>query len=192
MLSGAALADKGHASPEPRLHHQQHLISAAATPYGSVDLYAPGSSERLRFRPFDGKGRARKDAGRELSHFLRCAHTGQEHPVDPRLVPVLYRVGRHFGKQVVIFSGYRPKTLSTRPHSRHLTAAAIDFNVPGVRNADLAGWLRREFHPLGVGYYPDGAHVHLDVDRRYDTYWVKPGSDALPLGQRLLHHPRRG
>jgi uncharacterized protein YcbK (DUF882 family) len=198
MLSGSAAAGKPPAPERPREQRKRpaaalgSMISplvARTASYGPVDLYAPGSNERLLFRPFDGKGRPRKDAPRELSHFLRCAHTGQEHAVDQRLVPVLYRVGRHFGKQVVIFSGYRPWALRTRAHSRHLTAAAIDFNIPGVRSQDLVRFLRGAFHPLalGIGYYPDGAHVHLDVDRRYDAYWVTTGSDALPLASRLPH-----
>jgi uncharacterized protein YcbK (DUF882 family) len=157
-----------------------------------VELYAPLHNERLLFRPFDERGRPRKSARRELSHFLRCPHTGKERPVDARLVPVLYRMGRHFGKQVVVYSGYRPPQLSTRPRSRHLSAAAIDFHIPGVRNIEVVRWLQQEFHPLGIGFYPDGMHVHLDVDRTVDAYWVKRGSDALPLSQRLSQRGKPG
>ncbi len=159
--------------------------------FAPVELVAAARQERLAFRPFDDRGRPRRRAQKELTHLLRCPHTGAEHPVDQRLGPVLYRMGRHFGHEVVIFSGYRPPQLSTVPHSRHLTAAAIDFQIRGVRNESVVRWLRESIHPLGVGFYPEGVHVHLDVDRRRDTYWIGHGSDALPLGQRLAQRGRR-
>lgn len=154
---------------------------AKERPYGPITLYAPLRGERLKFRPYDDRGLPRKGARAELSRFLRCPHTGAQRPVDARLVPVLYRMGRHFGREVVIYSGYRPPQLSTVRRSRHLTAAAIDFRIPGVDNQALVRFLRRAFHPLGVGFYPDGVHVHLDVDRARDTFWIQRGSDHRPL-----------
>lgn len=176
------------------VHVQGQGVATRPRPprHGPVELYAPLHNERLLFRPFDERGRPRKNARRELSHFLRCPHTGRERPVDARLVPVLYRMGRHFGKQVVIYSGYRPPQLSTRPRSRHLSAAAIDFHIPGVKNIEVVRWLQQEFHPLGIGFYPDGVHVHLDVDRTVDAYWVKRGSDAVPLSRRLSQRGKPG
>jgi hypothetical protein len=103
----------------------------------------------------------------------------------------LYQVARHYpGHRLEVYSGFRPKKYCTREHSRHLTASAIDFHIAGVKNEALIGWLRATFHPAGVGYYPNGVHVHLDVDRVRDTYWIDagdapaprlPGSDGRPL-----------
>lgn len=149
-----------------------------------VPLLMPGHGERLLLRPFDDQGRPRPRARRELSHLLRCPHTKKERPADPRLVPVLYQLGQRFHRPLVISSGYRPE-LTTVRRSRHLTAAAVDFYVPGVKNEDIVRWLRERFHPLGIGYYPGGAHVHVDVDRQRDAFWVKRGGDHLSLGQRL-------
>ncbi|HZS40611.1 MAG TPA: DUF882 domain-containing protein [Polyangia bacterium] len=151
--------------------------------YPAVELYAVNLNETLRWRPVDDRGRARKGADKELTRFLRCWHTGKQHRVDNRLGRVLYAVARHFpGKRLEIYSGYRPKAYCTREHSRHLTASAIDFHVTGVRNEKLIGWLRETFHPVGVGYYPNGVHVHLDVDRARDTYWVDAGDAPTPAG----------
>ncbi|MGZ3405813.1 MAG: D-Ala-D-Ala carboxypeptidase family metallohydrolase, partial [Polyangia bacterium] len=87
-------------------------------------------------------------------------------------------VGRHFaGHRVEVYSGYRSRAYCTRAHSRHLTASAVDFRVDGVPNDELVKWLRATFHPSGVGYYPNGVHVHLDLDRARDTYWVDAGDD---------------
>jgi uncharacterized protein YcbK (DUF882 family) len=149
--------------------------------YPAADLFAVNLDERLRFRPFDEHGRARKAAASELTHFLRCWHTGREHRVDPRLARALYQVARHYpGHRIEIFSGFRPRKYCTRAHSRHLTASAIDFHVDGVKNEALIGWLRSTFHPAGVGYYPNGVHVHLDLDRTHDTYWIDAGDAPSP------------
>lgn len=154
--------------------------------FAPVELLAPNHGERLLFRPYDEQGRLRPTARRQLTHLLRCPHTGRERPVDGRLVPVLYQTGKHFRRRLVITSGYRPPQLTTVPRSRHLKAAAVDFQVPGVKNEAVVSWLRQQFHPVGVGYYPGGAHVHVDVDRQRDAFWVQRGPDRLPLHLRLL------
>jgi|GEM_PF-3437513 len=147
----------------------------------AVELFAANLNERLQFRPFDPAGKPRKTAGTELARILRCWHTGKSHKIDARLGRALYEVARHFpGHRVEIFSGYRPKAYCTRTQSRHLTGAAIDFRVAGVKNEALIAWLRSNFHPAGVGYYPNGVHVHLDLDRSVDTYWVDRGDVPTP------------
>jgi uncharacterized protein YcbK (DUF882 family) len=124
-----------------------------------VALYGPNLNESLRFRPYDDRGRPRKAALGELTHFLRCRHTGRQRRVDPRLMRALYTVGRHYaGHRIEVYSGYRPRAYCTRAHSRHLTASAVDFHVDGVDNDELVRWLRATFHPAGVGYYPNGVH----------------------------------
>jgi uncharacterized protein YcbK (DUF882 family) len=147
----------------------------------AVELYEVNLNERLWFRPFDAAGHPRKAAPRELQRFLRCWHTGREHKVDARLGRVLYTVARHFaGHRIEVYSGYRPRAFCTREHSRHLTASAVDFAVSGVRNEAVVAWLRQNLHPVGVGYYPHGVHVHLDVDRTHDTYWIDAGDAPDP------------
>ena len=150
-----------------------------------VELYGPNLDESLRFRPYDDHGRPRRAALGELTHFLRCRQNGKQRRVDARLLRALYTVGRHYaGKRVEVYSGYRPRAYCTRAHSRHLTASAVDFRVEGVANRELVAWLRATFHPAGVGYYPNGVHVHLDLDRARDTFWVDRGDDAgEPLAQ---------
>src|SRR5258706_7329274 len=141
--------------------------------YPAVELLAVNLRESVRFRPYDDAGRARKAAAGELTRILRCWHTGRTHKVDSRLGRVLYQTARHCaGHRIEIYAAYRPRAYCTREHSRHLTASAIDFHVEGVKNEAVVEWLRENFHPVGVGYYPNGVHVHLDVDRVHDAYWV--------------------
>jgi uncharacterized protein YcbK (DUF882 family) len=174
-------------------HHRMPQKSTQAAPrkvkpsFPTIELYAVNLNERLHFRPVDDKGRPRKNADAELTRFLRCWHTGKQHRVDARLGQVLYAMGRHFqGHRIEIFSGFRPRKYCNREHSRHLTASAIDFRIAGVKNEALIAWLRTTFHPAGVGYYPNGLHVHLDVDRVQDTYWIDAGDAADPAAKRPM------
>jgi uncharacterized protein YcbK (DUF882 family) len=154
-------------------------LRSAATPrdrYPAIPIYAVNVNQALVYRPYDGRGRARRDAARSLEYLLRCRQTGARHHLHPRLGDALYQIGRHYaGHRIDIYSGYRPRAYCTRAHSRHMTGSAIDFHIDGVRNEDLIAYLRKTFHPAGVGFYPHGVHVHLDVERGHDTYWVDPG-----------------
>lgn len=91
---------------------------------------------------------------------------GSEHPIEPRLVELVYRASRHFrAPWVTVISGYRPG----RSSSRHAHGRAIDFVLPGVADRRLAAWARR-IGFVGVGIYPVSGFVHLDVRER-SYFW---------------------
>ena len=167
----------------PRRHVKQARSHATRRPppprFPSVTVAAPNARETLTFRPFDERGRTRPAAARELAHLLRDTHTGKRHAVDPRLGRLIYAIARHYGKPLEVYSGYRAHAPTELEHSRHRNASAIDFHVQGVANDALVAWLRASFHPVGVGYYPGGQHVHVDVDRTEDTFWT---AEEQPLG----------
>lgn len=155
-----------------------------------VSLYLANLRQQVQLRPFDEKDRPRKAAMKEFETIMRDHHTGRRHRMDPRLARALYQIARHYGSRLEIYSGYRPPAYSSRKHSRHLTGAAVDFRVVGVRNEALIKYLRETFHPAGVGYYPNGIHVHFDVDRQRDTYWVDAGdAPAAPSDGKLPSAP---
>ncbi len=164
-------------------HTSPHRSAPKRDHFPSVRLFGAHVNETLTYRPHDDKGRARRDASRELQHLLRCRQTGQQHKVAPLLAEALYQIGRHYeGHRLEIYSGYRPRAYCSRTHSRHITGSAVDFHVEGVDNEALIAYLRKTFHPAGVGYYPTGVHVHLDLERREDTYWIDRGPPvALPM-----------
>lgn len=115
----------------------------------------------------DAGGFAAHDLDR-VAHLLRAA-SGDEHPIEPRTLNVVYRIQTHFqAPEIRVVSGYRvPKAGS---HSNHGKGRAIDFVVPGVADEDVAK-LAREIGFVGVGIYPTSQFVHVDVRPR-SYFWV--------------------
>ena len=103
-----------------------------------------------------------------VAHELRAA-TGDEHPVDPRTLSLVYRIQTHFGvPELRVVSGYRvPKPGS---HSNHGKGRAIDMVVPGVPDEEVARFARA-IGFVGVGVYPTSQFVHVDIRPR-SYFWV--------------------
>ncbi len=103
-----------------------------------------------------------------VAHLLRAA-SGDEHPVDPRTLALVYRIQVHFGvPEVRVVSGYRvPKPGS---HSNHGKGRAVDLIVPGVPDEDVARFARG-LGFVGVGVYPSSQFVHVDVRPR-SYFWI--------------------
>jgi uncharacterized protein YcbK (DUF882 family) len=102
------------------------------------------------------------------AHLLRAAG-GEEHPVDPRTVTLLYRIQRHFDvPELRVVSGYRVPRLGS--HSNHSKGRAVDLIVPGTCDADVASFVRA-LGFVGVGVYPSSQFVHVDVRPR-SYFWV--------------------
>jgi uncharacterized protein YcbK (DUF882 family) len=103
------------------------------------------------------------------AHVLRDHHTGNEHPVDPRTMDLVYRLQVHFkAPEIRIISGYR----TPRPgnNSNHGKGRAIDLVVPGATDEDVAK-LAREQGFTGVGVYPVSGFVHVDIRER-SYFWI--------------------
>lgn len=103
------------------------------------------------------------------AHVLRDTRANNEHPIDPRLLDLVYRVAVHFSApEIRVISGYRtPRGIT---HSNHGRGRAIDLVVPGASDEDVARFARDQGF-VGVGVYPTSGFVHLDVrDRSF--FWV--------------------
>jgi len=89
---------------------------------------------------------------------------------------VLQPVRDHFGKSVIINSGYRSPELNSSPAvggsktSDHCKGMAADIEIAGVANADLAQFIMDnlsytqlilEFYTQGI---PDSGWVHVSYD----------------------------
>jgi uncharacterized protein YcbK (DUF882 family) len=115
----------------------------------------------------DDGGFAAADLDR-VAHLFRAA-SGDEHPVDPRTLGLVYRIQVHFGvPEIRVVSGYRdPKPGS---HSNHGKGRAVDLIVPGVADVEVARFAREQGF-VGVGVYPTSQFVHVDIRPR-SYFWV--------------------
>jgi uncharacterized protein YcbK (DUF882 family) len=110
---------------------------------------------------------------------------GVEHPIEPRLLELIYRGAEHFNVPWVhLISGYR----LTRSTSRHTQGRAADMVFPGVSDEALATYLR-SLGFVGVGIYPRSGFVHFDV-RDESFFWIdrSPPSKNKTKG----HHKYKG
>lgn len=139
-------------------------------------LYSINTNDHVALAPAtEGGGFSASDLDR-ASSVLREPSSGNQHPIEPRLLDAAYRVQTHFQAQEIrVLSGYRT------PHghaSNHGAGRAIDIVVPGAADADVAKFAR-ELGFVGVGIYPTSGFVHIDVRAR-SYFWI----DASGPGRR--------
>lgn len=98
-------------------------------------------------------------------------------------INILEPVREHFDRPVTVNSGYRSsavnKAIKGAPKSQHLRGEAVDFEVPGIANEDVARWVRAAlaFDQLILEAYTPG----------YPTSgWVHCSWKAGPLRRSVL------
>lgn len=95
--------------------------------------------------------------------------------LKPSLVRVLKTIEGHYGKKLMVTSGYRDPARNRRArgakNSLHMYCAAADIQVPGVSKWELANYLRSMPGRGGVGTYCHTESVHVDVGPERDWNW---------------------
>jgi uncharacterized protein YcbK (DUF882 family) len=95
--------------------------------------------------------------------------------LKPELVRLLKTVERHFGKRMVITSGYRSPAYNRKvrgaERSQHMYCAAADVQIPGVSKWEIAKLVRSMPGRGGVGTYCHTHSVHIDVGPERDWNW---------------------
>ncbi|MGS1096176.1 D-Ala-D-Ala carboxypeptidase family metallohydrolase [Aquamicrobium terrae] len=95
--------------------------------------------------------------------------------LKPSLVRVLKTIENHYGKKLVVTSGYRDPNRNKRArgakNSLHMYCAAADIQMPGVSKWELANYLRSMPGRGGVGTYCHTDSVHVDVGPERDWNW---------------------
>ncbi|RWO35079.1 MAG: DUF882 domain-containing protein [Mesorhizobium sp.] len=95
--------------------------------------------------------------------------------LKPSLVRVLKTIEGHYGKKMIVTSGYRDPSRNRRANgaknSLHMYCAAADIQVPGVSKAQLASYIRSMPGRGGVGTYCHTESVHIDVGPERDWNW---------------------
>ncbi|WP_431854833.1 DUF882 domain-containing protein [Azospirillum sp.] len=120
------------------------------------------------------QGRYLREGMREINRLMRDHRNGAVHPIDPRLMDVLFHLQHRVGARgpIQVVSGYRsPQTNAllqesdpdgVATHSYHMEGKAVDIRLPGMplRTLHKAALSLRAG---GVGYYPSSNFVHVDV-----------------------------
>jgi uncharacterized protein YcbK (DUF882 family) len=197
----AAVPDSGSGAARPRVAAKSPSKARKNAP---VELFAVNLHESMQIRLRDSNGRPVRGQQRHFDRFLRCHYTNVVHPMNPRLISLIYRTGRHWpGHRVEVVSGYRHPKYAKNPRSPHMKGLACDFRVVGVANTELRDYLRHAFDKVGVGYYPNSSFVHLDVRKDHSAFWIDysgPGeramyssnpSDDLRSGRAERFHPSK-
>lgn len=92
---------------------------------------------------------------------------------DPKLSEYLQKIRTHFGKELIITSGYRCPTYNARPDvggsndSFHTKGMAADFYIEGVAPIEIAKYAE-SIGVLGIGLYSN--FVHIDT-RTTKYFW---------------------
>jgi len=132
-------------------------------------LFSINTNERIEMPAAgDHGGFSARDLDR-AAHLLREARSGCEHPMDPRLLDLVYRIQTFFHAQEIrVLSAYRAPHRHRR--SNHGLGRAMDLIVPGATDEEVAKFAR-ELGFVGIGIYPASGFVHVDVRQR-SYFWV--------------------
>jgi hypothetical protein len=169
-----------HMAPPPTL--RKRWLAEKIPPLVIKPVHAGVSFELL---PDPETGRFGEDAQRAAMAAFHWKTDGSEHPIDERLLDLMYRaVKRYRAPYVHLVSGYRNR--DGRSSSRHNQGRAADVVLPGVGDAQLAAFFRRQGF-VGVGHYPISGFTHIDVRER-SYYWV----DRSGPGQKSRERSVRG
>lgn len=90
--------------------------------------------------------------------------------VSPALVDVLQNIRNHFGKSVIINSGYRTVTYNKKvggaTYSQHLYGTAADIRISGVSPKQIAQYAETLLpNTGGIGIYKNFVHVDVRKNR---------------------------
>ncbi|HUD30335.1 MAG TPA: D-Ala-D-Ala carboxypeptidase family metallohydrolase [Novosphingobium sp.] len=136
-----------------------------------------------------------------LSELIRTSHKADNWPSTPDEILklrylchwVLEKVRAHFGRPVTINSGYRSQAVNELvkgvTDSQHMKAEAVDFEVPGVSNGDVAIWIRDNlvFDQLILECYtagkPSSGWVHCSLVKQRNRRQTKTATKNKVTGR---------
>lgn len=127
-------------------------------------------------------GAVRLSANFRVSEFA-CRDGTDTVFISADLVEVLQKIREHFGRAVVINSGYRTepynKKVGGAAYSQHKYGTAADITVGGVTPREVAAYAEAVLAGRGgVGLYRDFTHVDVRARR---SRWDSTGGRERPV-----------
>ncbi len=167
LLQGIALSVPGF-----MLSAYSPASLAAFSKQRALSFHHLHTNEKLTVKYF-ADNRFLPDALGTINQFLRDFRTGDQHPIDSRLLDILYWVQKTTGSNGIyeVISGYRsPETndflrnnnKGVAKRSLHMQGKAIDIRLTDV-DTKLLQKAAIKLQAGGVGYYQDSNFVHLDT-----------------------------
>jgi uncharacterized protein YcbK (DUF882 family) len=172
----------GHVVPDSQLR-----MDPLPAPSGHVQLYSIALQEDADLEIFNDDGSYDVDELHEADRILRCKRTDTEKPIEPRLIAILSHIYDHFGKRIDIVSGYRNQRKQT---SFHFKGSASDIRIEGVPPKKIVAFASSlDAGGMGIGLYPRGRFVHIDVRPLPSYRWI---DNARPNPNSPDKRPPRG
>jgi uncharacterized protein YcbK (DUF882 family) len=148
-------------------------LLAKKSPPESIAFYHTHTGERFELG-YIGKKPPLK-VKRSLYSFLRDFRTGEVHPIDFRLMDILYKIKRETSSKGVfeVISGYRSPRTNEKLRSKsngvaqkslHLQGQAIDIRLTDASTKDVRD-AALSLRAGGVGYYAKSDFVHIDTGK---------------------------
>lgn len=127
---------------------------------------------------FGASGNLDAYRGYAKSHGMYVANGGVDTScMTPKLKTAIGQIERHFGRKVVVSSGFRNVFHNARvggaDNSFHTRCMAADIFIPGVPKGRLVAYVHRVERVGGLGCYPGRQFIHVDVRER-PRGWKKP------------------
>jgi putative chitinase len=182
----APVASKGIVVPPPA------QLAAAAKP--AITSVTPDMqlSEHFNLKEFTKSETATR---KRIDNTPNAAHAENLKNVCEK---ILEPVRRHFGKPVRINSGYRGPALNAAvggsSKSQHCNGEAVDFEIDGLPNPDLAKWVAEncEFDQIILEFYdpkegPNSGWVHASIKR--DGNNRKQKMTAVTVNGKTVYKP---
>lgn len=142
--------------------------------------------ESINVRAFDEAGVPQEQALAAFQHMMRCRISGEEVPIDSRLVRILAQISALYDRSIQLVSGHRkPHVLGTKPTSQHALGRAADIRVAGVGIEELRDVAIR-LGARGVGLYPEKGFIHVDVREKPRYFWTYSEEEGEEADLRLI------
>jgi len=174
-MGGGALASAGLGQKAAFAFASPAIIGTRELNARTISLDCSYTGEKLKNVTYWAEGKYAPDAISEVNHALRDYWSGEVHPIDPKVLDVLHKIGSTLETdcRFEVICGYRsPKTNAmlrrndpqVATHSMHMSGQAVDFLLPG-RKLSLVHKTALAQQVGGVGYYPDADFLHVDTGR---------------------------